>query len=124
MLSERRGAARYPVDLTVRYRLPGGVRFVGPGRTINMSSNGLLFTGCDSMPDVGTRVEAAIDWPVRLNQACPLQLVVRGLVARRHLRDIGLVIVSYQFKTRSVKSQSELTRESIIPASARRLSAK
>lgn len=53
------------------------------------------------MPEVGAKLEAAIDWPVSLDRTCALQLVIRGRVARQHLRHIGMEIFNYEFKTRS-----------------------
>ena len=54
---------------------------VGVGRTINMSSNGVLFT-TDQYLLPGRRLEVSISWPAQLNSKVGLKLVARGRVVR------------------------------------------
>ena len=47
---ERRSKSRFPLRLEVRYRiLSGGPSLIGVGRTVNMSSRGLLIASEDAM---------------------------------------------------------------------------
>src|ERR1700730_6670436 len=79
---ERRSKIRYPVTLNVRYRTLGrSHRISGMGRTLNMSSGGLLIDA-DQRTEVGARIELNIEWPSMLDGQIPLQLVAVGRVVR------------------------------------------
>src|SRR5436853_234503 len=84
---ERRRHKRLPIERDVRYKVLGSgknkekIRGVGLGKTINMSSGGVLFT-TDSGLAEGDRVELAIDWPAQLEGRLRLKMVVFGHVVR------------------------------------------
>src|ERR1017187_7461141 len=79
---ERRSKIRYPVSLKVKYRTVGrSNRISGVGRTLNMSSGGLLIAA-DQRPELGAKIELNIEWPSLLNGMVPLQLVAIGKVVR------------------------------------------
>jgi len=49
---------------------------------------------------MGRLVEVAVDWPVRLDGACPLRFVAVGKVVRSEATKAAVQITRYAFKTR------------------------
>jgi PilZ domain len=103
---ERRSKIRYPVALNVRYHTIGKARRIsGIGRTVNMSSDGLLIA-TDQRTEVGARIELNIEWPSMLDGQIPLQLVATGKVVRCLAFGFAFSFTRYQFRTMSRKLQS------------------
>jgi|HubBroStandDraft_3_1064219.scaffolds.fasta_scaffold39868_2 hypothetical protein len=103
---ERRVKIRYPVNLNVKYRTVGrSNRISGLGRTVNMSSGGLLIAA-DQRTQVGARIELNIEWPSMLDGLIPLQLVAVGKVVRCLESGFALSFTQYQFRTMSRKMLS------------------
>jgi hypothetical protein len=75
--AERRSRIRFLIVLKVAYT---GAAIAGAGTTVNVSSQGVLFT--DHQLPCGTVLKLRIDWPIYLNQVCPLILHVAGTVVR------------------------------------------
>ena len=99
---ERRASNRLPIERDVRYKLFGAkksVKQVGLGKTVNMSSGGVLFTTQCSLPE-GERVEVAVSWPAQLNQTLPLKFVAMGYLVRSDETQAAISIERYEFKTR------------------------
>ena len=97
---ERRGADRFPIEREVRYRILNkrGNQEEGVGKTINISSNGVLFT-TDQILIPGKRIELSISWPAQLDNKCQLKLVARGRVARLEQGRAAIEIQQYEFRT-------------------------
>ena len=99
---DRRTSNRLPIEREVRYKVLGGkkaVKQTGLGKTLNMSSGGVLFTTESPLPE-GERVEVAIAWPAQLNDTLPLKLVAMGRLVRAEDSQAALAIERYEFKTR------------------------
>src|SRR5258708_30260174 len=99
---DRRASNRLPIEREVRYKVLGlkkSIKQVGLGKTINMSSNGVLFTTESALPE-GERVELAVSWPAQLNQTLPLKLVALGRLVRTEETQAAIAIERYEFKTR------------------------
>lgn len=98
--SERRHADRFPIEREVRYRVLNkrGGDEAGDGKTVNMSSAGILFT-TDAMVLPGRRLEIAVNWPAQLNNQCALKLVARGRVVRFEGGRAAMEIQQYEFRT-------------------------
>ncbi|HYL74984.1 MAG TPA: PilZ domain-containing protein [Bryobacteraceae bacterium] len=80
---ERRSAERYAIQRDVRWRLKSKRTREAPaaGRTVNISSSGVLFTTSTfALP--GIVVEVAISWPVPTDGDGELQLIARGRLTR------------------------------------------
>lgn len=110
---ERRSKARYPVQLTVRYRTVGRNKNVtGVGQTLNMSSGGLLVSA-EHEVRAGLRLEVNVEWPLMLNGTVPLQLVANGRVVRCGGSMFAVAFAQYQFRTMSriLKSATDLDSE-------------
>jgi len=99
---DRRASNRLPIERDVRYKVLGGkksVKQVGTGKTLNMSSGGVLFTTESPLPE-GERVELAVSWPAQLNDVLPLKLVALGRLVRSEETQAAISIERYEFKTR------------------------
>jgi PilZ domain len=99
---DRRTSNRLPIEREVRYKVLGGrktVKQTGMGKTVNMSSGGVLFTTETALPE-GERVELAVSWPAQLNDTLPLKLVAMGRLVRTDETSAAISIERYEFKTR------------------------
>ncbi len=98
--SERRAADRFPIERELKYRIlskrDGDES--GVGTTVNLSSNGVLFTTQNILLP-GRRVEVAISWPAQLNSSVNLKLVARGRVVRFEQGMAAMEIQQYEFRT-------------------------
>jgi hypothetical protein len=68
-IEERRASARFPIRCELQLKT-SNKRFAiltGTGRTVNISSSGLLFQSNSNLP-LGSWLELSIEWPVRLNE--------------------------------------------------------
>jgi hypothetical protein len=103
-VTDRRGADRFPIEREIRYRVTTrrGVCEEGVGKTINISSNGVLFT-TDRALAPGKRIELSISWPAQLDHKCPLKLVARGRIARQEEGTAAAEIIQYEFRTQGSK---------------------
>jgi hypothetical protein len=91
-----------PIERDVRYKVMGGkkaIKQVGLGKTVNMSSGGVLFTTETPLP-AGERVEIAVSWPAQLNDVLPLKLVAMGRLVRTGESEAAISVERYEFKTR------------------------
>jgi c-di-GMP-binding flagellar brake protein YcgR len=100
--AERRRSSRFPIEREVRYKTLNQRTEIlsGNGRTLNISSSGVLFTSDHDLP-VGTRLELSISWPAQLNDRCLLNLVARGRITRHNKGQLALQIQQYEFRTTS-----------------------
>jgi hypothetical protein len=100
--ADRRHSDRFPIEREVRYRVLNkrSSEEIGDGKTLNISSSGVLFT-TDHMLLPGRRMELAISWPAQLNNKTPLKLVARGRVVRFEGGRAAMEIQQYEFRTQS-----------------------
>jgi PilZ domain-containing protein len=99
MDNERRNKSRFPVELTVHYQtLELGPSISGAGRTVNVSSGGVLMTAEQGIHE-GARIKITMEWPSLLNGITPLQLVTTGKVVRSQDLNVGVEFDWYQFRT-------------------------
>jgi hypothetical protein len=100
--TDRRHSDRFPIEREVRYRVLNkrSTEEAGDGKTVNMSSSGVLFTA-DHMLLPGRRMELAISWPAQLNNKCALKLVARGRVVRFEGGRAAVEIQQYEFRTQA-----------------------
>ena len=100
--TERRRSSRFPIERELRYKTLNqrSEILAGNGKTLNISSSGVLFTSDHELP-VGTRLEVSISWPAQLNEKCLLNLVARGRVSRHLKGQLALQIQQYEFRTQS-----------------------
>lgn len=103
--NDRRAADRFPIEREVRYKVLNrkNADEIGYGKTINMSSNGVLFT-TEQYLLPGRRLELSISWPAQLNSTVALKLVARGRVVRCEEGRAAIEIHQYEFRTASQAS--------------------
>ncbi len=92
----------YPVELELNYRVMGGVR--GSGRTVNLSSNFILFDPGSALP-TGARIELLIAWPVALNGRVGLRLWVTGTIIQNRSNGAAVEIARYEFRVTTLQRQ-------------------
>lgn len=101
---DRRSADRFPIEREVRYKVLSRKTSTenenGSGVTVNMSSNGVLFT-TDRYLLPGRRLEVSISWPAQLNSKVALKLVARGRVVRSEGGRAAIEIHQYEFRTQA-----------------------
>ena len=101
-MTERRKSSRFPIERELRYKTLNqrSEILAGNGKTLNISSSGVLFTSDHDLA-VGTRLEVSISWPAQLNEKCLLNLVARGRITRHTKGQLALQIQQYEFRTQS-----------------------
>ena len=104
---DQRLNGRYPITLELQYKLlnKGRVEHLGVGRTLNISSGGVLFQADGILPPTGP-IELALTWPFLLEGICNLKLVMRGRVVRCDAgsRAIAVKAEYHEFHTAGVRS--------------------
>jgi len=100
---ERRSARRYPIVADVGYKLLEGreVFQAGRGKTVNISSKGILFETEPAVP-AGQEIELSIAWPAALPGGTRLQLTVTGRTVRAGTRHTAVELRAYEFRTRAL----------------------
>jgi len=78
---------------------------VGCGRTLNISSGGVLLETDQLLPPTGI-VELAIQWPFLLREVCSLKLVMRGRIVRRDYQTKATAVRAefHEFRTAGVRT--------------------
>ena len=101
VVTDRRSHPRYPIELDLRYKALRGRRILkeGLGKTRDISTKGLLFRVDQPLPK-GATVEVSLDWPLRLDGLCPLQVKITGEVLRNAESGTAIYIRRYEFRTR------------------------
>jgi hypothetical protein len=107
---------RYLVTLPLDYRTYevgvsgiGEVRETGSGRTLNISSSGVLFEADRTLRE-GMDAALSIAWPATLSKSVGLTLRVKGRIVRADQNRAILKMEGYEFHTRSVPLVSEQHR--------------
>ena len=97
---ERRLHCRYPITLQIEYKFfsTNRTKRCGFGKTLNVSSGGVLFEPQDGLPTNGL-IEVLMDWPFLLDGVCPLKLVVQGRVVRSNKQLAAVQILRHEFRT-------------------------
>jgi hypothetical protein len=97
----RRSGSRYPIVAEMYYRVIRKHVAVetGRGRTVNISSSGILIETDHALP-AGLRVDLSIAWPVRLHNVTPLQLCLKARTIRTEGYRTALKIFRHEFRTR------------------------
>ena len=98
--NERRRRQRFDIECELRYRLLDSRRHLPQqsGKTINISSKGILFEAPSELP-VGKRVELMIAWPAMLNEKCRLKMVALGRIVRTSDGRVAALIQKHEFRT-------------------------
>jgi hypothetical protein len=97
---DRRYDRRYGIALELRWKLVRRRKVLdsGPGRTVDISSGGILFDAGRQLP-VGLNVELSIAWPALLHNVSPMQLVVTGRIVRTQGNRTAIHMSQHEFRT-------------------------
>jgi hypothetical protein len=100
----RRLRTRYILGRELRFSYrKGSSMFLGSGRTKDLSNDGIRFETDHEVPR-NSEIELRISWPVRLQDVCPLELVVRGPVLRTDNHGSVLKVQTCEFQTCGTQS--------------------
>jgi c-di-GMP-binding flagellar brake protein YcgR len=104
--SDRRSKRRYPIALEVQYKVMKHRRVerLGSGRTLNISSGGVLFEADGLLPTSGP-IELALNWPFLLHGSCGLKLVMRGRIVRTDEKTTAIRAEFHEFRTAGQRVQ-------------------
>jgi hypothetical protein len=97
-----RSRTRYAIVADVEYSLLKAGRVVkkGRGKTVNLSSTGLLFESDKALPS-DRRVIIAVAWPVSLAPGVGLALHITGRTVRAQDNCTAVRIEKYEFRVRA-----------------------
>jgi hypothetical protein len=103
---ERRQDRRYDLHLDLRWKLIRRKRVLetGTGRTLDLSSGGILIEADQHLP-VGLNVELSLAWPVMLHNVAPMQLVISGRIIRSVGERAAIRMVQHEFRTAGVPAE-------------------
>jgi len=103
---DRRRDRRYEIALEVKWKLIRRRKLLdtGLGRTIDLSSGGLLLEADRPLP-VGLNLELSITWPVMLHNVAPLQLVVSGRIVRSRGKQVAVRMIQHEFRTMGIAGE-------------------
>jgi hypothetical protein len=96
---DRRGASRFPVVMQLEYKVFRHSEFVcqGVGRTVNISSGGVLFRA-DRPLERDYRVELSIEWPLPHARSAPLRLHALCEIVRTEGGEAAVRMMRHDFR--------------------------
>ncbi len=97
---DRRSDRRYNLALGLRWNLLYRKKVVdsGIGRTVDLSSGGILFDAGLKLP-AGLKICLAISWPALLHESTLMQLVVEGRIVRSDVAGVAIRTMLHEFRT-------------------------
>jgi hypothetical protein len=103
--NERRTKRRFRIEQDIKYKMLYGQRIAetGLGKSVNISSCGIWFT-TENMLTTGMPVEVSLNWPVLLNDCCPMKLMIYGCVIRSNEKGAAVAIERYEFRTQGSRA--------------------
>jgi hypothetical protein len=108
--ADKRTHHRYPITLELEYKVlhRGRVECLGFGRTLNMSSGGVLIDASQIVRR-GRIIELVVNWPFLLEGVCPLKLIVRGRIVRTEGRAVAVKAKHHEFRTAGIRVDENRT---------------
>jgi hypothetical protein len=90
--SERRQCSRYPIELTLHFvSIHGSETISGEGKSINISRNGMLFSGISRRLTNGNILLVTADWPAQ-PAGTHLVLFLHGQIVRTKGSNIAMSV--------------------------------
>ena len=102
---DRRSHGRYTVELDLICKLVGSDEVL-PGRTLDISSNGVRFQLQRIFP-TGATVEVRVKWPTDIPEHLHLELVLEGRVIRSDGSETAVQASRYAFGRRAMTAIRE-----------------
>ena len=96
---ERRSSRRFPIEQVLTYQSLGVKQDAvsGHGRVVNISSGGILFTSEHELRP-GSKLEIAVNWPVRHFDGKGVQLFLHARVVRSEPGRTAAAIELHEFR--------------------------
>jgi len=95
---ERRRSIRFPLQMQVSFRPNGHSAKWFSGKTLNISSSGILVQPAAELPR-GQKIQMMVDWPEMLDGKIPLRLMVQGRVVRSTSEEAAIHFERFEFRT-------------------------
>ena len=107
-LADVRHHLRFPLVTDLDYRIVIGGRPIkmGRGRTVNLSSGGVLFQSTEPLP-ARKQIELWIAWPVPLNGDVALKLCAQGRIVRVQDGRVAVEFARCEFRTGRLGTQTK-----------------
>ncbi len=114
---DRRVGHRFPIEAELCYLLLNGKTIVaaGHGRSVNISSSGVLFESMHSLRP-GQQIELSIAWPARIDGIVRMQLRASGRTVRELANQTAVHILHYEFHTGGIREPHVRQNATAIPA--------
>ena len=111
---DRRTKRRFQIEQEIRYKMLYGQRIAetGTGKTLNISSGGVCFT-TETMLTPGMPIELSMNWPVLLNDSCPMKLMIYGCVIRTGDKGAAVAIERYEFRTQGSRNFQTVVQQPV-----------
>ena len=106
LVAERRKSMRYNIRMKLRFTVPhpnGGASVSRAGRSVDISSHGILFTSPQRLA-AGQAIEGSIIWPVAQAGSIPMTLEFKGVVVRSTGARIAIEIARHEFLAKGALS--------------------
>ena len=106
-LPDRRGSFRFPLKLTIKYRVLGSAKTAEwtMTETENISSGGVFFRTAEALLP-GQSLEAYVAWPALLDKHIPLRLATKGPVIRNDDLGTAMRFETYEFRTGQIHAET------------------
>ena len=105
---DRRLERRYEYRMDLKFSFThAGLTHFGSGYTVDLSRRAVRFAArfdTEDSPPVQTVMELRISWPFLLQDVCPLELIVRGIVLETTARGTVVSLNHYEFRTCGTRS--------------------
>ena len=113
----RRSRRRFPIEVELYYLHRNGrtIEAAGHGRTVDISSSGILFQATHSVRP-GVEMELSLAWPARIDGIVPMQLRVYGQTVREQDNRTAVHIMHYEFRTGCIREPNGRAAASAISA--------
>ncbi|MBV9507914.1 MAG: PilZ domain-containing protein [Acidobacteriia bacterium] len=101
LAGDRRINQRYPIQADLEYRIiqKGEVVLAGAGRSVDVSTGGILFEAPADLT-LGAELEISLAWPARLHDSVAINLCVSGKVTRSDGARHAATIEEHEFYLR------------------------
>ena len=107
------------MSVELEYKLLDGKKVLktGVGRTLNLSSSGILFESAEELP-TATSIRLFLSWPAQLDDRVGLTLCVLGRTVRSSGKCTAVEILSHEFRTRPLHGRPQSVKEITTVAAA------
>jgi hypothetical protein len=90
----------------VRFQYVNGLghQCFGNGTTVDLSRTGVRFHCDGQVPPSGSALDLRIEWPIRVQGWCPVDLLISGRLVRTDEDGLMVAVDRYEFRTAKERS--------------------